>query len=105
MEGLTKLGRDSELVFTGSSIVGLGAAVSAGFGVMALPRSRANIPGIEIWDDPSLPRLPEIFCGIYMRLGGEQEDREQLADAIADALRPPQRPSSALAERAAATPA
>ncbi len=103
---LNEIGRGAELVFTGSSIVGLGAAVAADFGVMALPRSRVNIPGIAIWEDAPLPRLPEIFGGIYMRPGGEQEDREQLADAIAEGLRPRLRASSAArTERAAATPA
>jgi hypothetical protein len=55
---------------------------------MALPRSRAEIPGIKIWEDAPLPKLPDIFCGIYVRAGAEPEDREQIANAVAAALRP-----------------
>ena len=88
MTALSQAGRDSELSFVGSSLLGLGAAVAAGFGVMALPKSRADIPGIKIWDDAPLPKLPDIFCGIYVRAGAEPEDREQIADAVAAALRP-----------------
>ena len=47
MTALSQAGRECELAFIGSSSAGLGAAVAAGFGVMALPRSRADIPGID----------------------------------------------------------
>jgi len=88
MTALSQAGRDSELAFVGSSLLGLAAAVEAGFGVMALPRGRAQIPGIAIWDDAPLPKLPDIFCGIYVRPGADLEEREQIADALAAALRP-----------------
>jgi DNA-binding transcriptional LysR family regulator len=101
MTALRNAGRDSELAFVGSSLLGLGAAVAAGFGVMALPRSRADIPGIRIWEDAPLPRLPDIFCGIYVRGGAETEDREQIANAIAAVLRP----DSASAQTDVAQPA
>jgi DNA-binding transcriptional LysR family regulator len=85
---LGQAGRDCELIFTGSSIVGLNAAVAAGFGVMALPRSCAGAPGTTIWEDAPLPKLPDFYCGIYVRSGAEPEDCEQIADSIAAALRP-----------------
>jgi DNA-binding transcriptional LysR family regulator len=88
MTALSQAGRDSELTFIGSSLLGLGAAVAAGFGVMALPRSRADIPGVSIWEDAPLPKLPDIFCGIYVRADGEAEEREQIAETLAAALRP-----------------
>jgi DNA-binding transcriptional LysR family regulator len=88
MTALSQAGRDSELIFIGSSLLGLGAAVAAGFGVMALPRSRADIPGVSIWEDAPLPKLPDIFCGIYVRVDGEPEEREQIAKTLAAALRP-----------------
>jgi DNA-binding transcriptional LysR family regulator len=84
---LNSIGRDSELVFMGSSIAGVGAAVAAGIGISTLPRNSANIPGIVIWEDAPLPKLPEFFCGIYVRPGGESADRDQLADTLAQALR------------------
>ena len=88
MVTLRQANRDSELVFVGSSLLGLGAAVAAGFGVMALPKSRADVAGVEVWEDAPLPKLPDIFCGIYVRVGAEPEDREQIAQSIAAALRP-----------------
>src|SRR5689334_160461 len=69
MAVLSQAGRECELAFIGSSLLGLSAAVSAGFGVMALPVGRADIPGITVWNDAPLPKLPDIFCGIYVRPG------------------------------------
>jgi DNA-binding transcriptional LysR family regulator len=101
MTALSQAGRESELSFVGSSLLGLGAAVAAGFGVMALPRSCAGIPGIEIWEDAPLPKLPDIFCGLYVRTGADPEDREQIADAVAAALRPDGAPEKIEAQPAA----
>jgi DNA-binding transcriptional LysR family regulator len=104
---LGETGRECELMLVGSSIVGLAAAVAAGLGVMALPRSRADIPGISIWNDAPLPRLPDIFCGIYTRGSADPQDCEPIADAIAAALqtdRPRERSDSA-ARHAAPNPA
>ena len=84
---LNSVGRDSELTFMGSSLAGIGAAISAGIGISALPRSYANLPGVTIWEDTPLPKLPETFCGISVRSGGDAEDRENLADTLASALR------------------
>ena len=84
---LNSVGRDCELVFRGSSIAGVGAAVAAGIGITALPRNSANMPGVTIWENAPLPKLPEFFCGIYVRVGGESNDRDQLADTLAQALR------------------
>jgi DNA-binding transcriptional LysR family regulator len=84
---LNSVGRDSELVYVGSSIAGLGAAVASGIGVSALPANSVNMPGVSIWKDAPLPRLPEVYCGIYVRTGGEVDHRNRLADALAQALR------------------
>lgn len=88
MNTLSKAGRNYEKVFVGSNLIGLVGAVAAGLGVMALPRSRTGLPGIAVWDSAPLPKLPDIFCGIYVRGGADVEEREQLADAIAAALSP-----------------
>jgi DNA-binding transcriptional LysR family regulator len=88
MNTLSQAGRNYEKVFIGANLIALVGAVAAGFGVMALPRSRAGLPGIAVWENAPLPRLPDIFCGIYVRGGADVEEREQLADAIAAALSP-----------------
>jgi len=85
---LGQAGREAELTFTGLSLSGLSAAVMAGIGVLVLPRSRADIPGLVVWNDPPLPKLPDIFCGIYVRGGVDAEEREQIADGIAAVLQP-----------------
>jgi DNA-binding transcriptional LysR family regulator len=84
---LNSVGRDSELVFMGSSIAGLGAAVAAGIGITALPRNSTNLPGVAIWEDAPLPKLPEFFCGVYVRPGCEADERDNLADTLGQALR------------------
>jgi DNA-binding transcriptional LysR family regulator len=94
IEALGRAGRECELAFVGSSLLGLGAAVGAGFGVMPLPRCRADLVDVRVWEDAPLPRLPDTYCGVYVRAGFEREDREQIAETIAEALQssgPPQR--------------
>jgi DNA-binding transcriptional LysR family regulator len=101
MTALSQIGRECELAFIGSSLLGLGAAVAAGFGVMALPRDRVGIPGVAVWENCPLPKLPDIFCGIYVRLGADVEEREQVAETIATALRPNGEAAASVATSAA----
>jgi DNA-binding transcriptional LysR family regulator len=86
VSAISNAGREAELSFVGSSIAGLSSAVAAGFGVTPLPRNSAKLQGLEIWEDAPLPKLPSIFCGIYVREGADSDDREQVADAVATAL-------------------
>ncbi len=88
IDSLLRAGRDYEVVYNGSSMASLAAAVSAGMGVMALTRSRVGASGLVIWDDAPLPKLPHVYCGIFIREGPEQATLEQLADSIAGALNP-----------------
>ena len=67
---LKKAGLDWEDVFTGPSIMSLRSAVVAGFGVMPIIRRRADDIGLVIWDDAPLPKLPDLYSGIYIREGG-----------------------------------
>jgi DNA-binding transcriptional LysR family regulator len=87
LTALSQANRQAEIVYTGSSIAGLGSAVAAGMGIMAFPRRRAALPGVVIWDDAPLPKLPDIFCGVYTRDGTDREQRELVADVIAQTLR------------------
>jgi DNA-binding transcriptional LysR family regulator len=63
--------------------------VLAGLGVMVLPKSRVPQTSLAIWEDAPLPELPQLYCGIYLREGGDNRAAlEELADAIATVLRP-----------------
>jgi DNA-binding transcriptional LysR family regulator len=88
LSAIGSAGREWEMTFIGSSIAGLSAAVASGLGVTPLPRSCANLPGVEIWEDAPLPKLPVVFSGIFIREGADADDREQIADAIAASLHP-----------------
>ena len=52
---LRQAGRRFEFAFTSRSLVSLAAAVSAGFGVMVMPRGRAMKNDLIIWEDAPLP--------------------------------------------------
>ena len=77
---------DWEDVFVGPSLTSLRGAVAAGLGVMAITRNRADDAGIMLWDDAPLPKLPDLYSGIYVREGGARPIYEQLADEIAEAI-------------------
>jgi DNA-binding transcriptional LysR family regulator len=94
MNALSQANRSYERVFTSLSLVALGNVVAAGAAVMALPRSRACLPGLEVWEDAPLPKLPDVFLGLYVRDGADMQEREQLAEAIVAALNPPTAPTS-----------
>src|ERR1043166_8237664 len=87
---LRQAGRGCEFVFTSRSLVSLAAAVSAGFGVMVMPRGRALKNDLMVWEDAPLPRLPELYCGIYVREGGSMKAIEELADFLSELRYEPQ---------------
>jgi len=62
------------------------SAVAAGIGIAAVLGRFA--PELAVCEDPRLPRLPELGCGIYVREGAPEPRLAQLADAIAETLRP-----------------
>jgi DNA-binding transcriptional LysR family regulator len=88
VNALHRIGRECDFVFTSRSIASLEAAVVAGLGIMVLPRSRVQQTSLSIWEDAPLPELPQLYCGIYLRQGGNRVALEELADDIAAALRP-----------------
>lgn len=85
---LRNAGLEWEDVFTGPSLLSLSVAVSAGLGVMILARRRVDSYGLVIWENGRLPKLGKTYCGIYIRDGGDREPIEQLADLLAEVLRP-----------------
>ena len=80
---LKAAGVDWEDVFTGPSLAILKGAVAAGLGVMAITRNRADESNVSVWEDAPLPKLPDLYSGIYVREGGARAIYEQLADDIA----------------------
>jgi DNA-binding transcriptional LysR family regulator len=100
---LGEAGRECEFVFSSRSLTSLVAAVAAGFGVMVMPRGRAVKTNLTVWEDAPLPKLPELFCGIFVRDGGNRAVLEELADNLATDLRSqpqfsdPQAPSATVA--------
>jgi DNA-binding transcriptional LysR family regulator len=88
VSALNRVGRECDFVFTSRSIASLEAAVLAGLGIMVLPRCRVPQTALTIWHDAPLPELPHLYCGIYLRQGGNRAVIEELADEIAAVLRP-----------------
>ena len=86
VQALQNAGFDWEDVFTGPSMVSLSSAVVAGLGVMAIIRRRASDNGMVVWEDAPLPKLPDLYSGVYIREGGARAVYEQLADEIAETL-------------------
>ncbi|MGA2567259.1 MAG: LysR family transcriptional regulator [Pseudolabrys sp.] len=103
VQALQSAGLDWEDVFTGPSVNTLSSAVNAGLGVMAVTRSRANAVGLTVWEDAPLPKLPDLYSGIYIREGGAHAIYEQLADEIAAVIfNSPEDAATSLAGAAAA---
>ncbi len=87
VQALKAANMDWEDVFIGPSLNSLKGAVAAGLGVMAITRNRADdTAGIMRWDDAPLPKLPDLYSGIYVREGGARPIYEQLADEIAETI-------------------
>ncbi len=85
---LSQAGLDHDLVFVGSSISALSAAVRAGLGVMPYARSRITGDDMVVWDDGPLPQLGDLSCAIHLRDGGDQQALDQVATALAEVLKP-----------------
>jgi DNA-binding transcriptional LysR family regulator len=89
---LNRAGLDYEIVFTGTGIVSLAAAVSAGLGYLVL--ARRVVPAELAICDGALPHLPDLICGVYLRDGPESEVLGRVADEMASLIRPPVLPAS-----------
>ncbi len=84
---LAKADLAGELVFRGTNAESLRSAVTAGVGVMLVPKSR--IPaGLEAWNDGPLPPPPVVYGGVFVREGAANDMLDQLADRFAETLRP-----------------
>jgi DNA-binding transcriptional LysR family regulator len=89
VQALRTAGLDWEDVFTGPSYKSLAGAVTAGLGVMPITRRRANEIGLTIWEDAPLPKLPDLYSGVYIREGGARAVYEQLADDLIAVIHAP----------------
>ncbi|MEJ2623192.1 MAG: LysR family transcriptional regulator [Pseudolabrys sp.] len=86
VNALQAVGLGWEAIFTGSSLASLASAVAAGMGVMPIARSAASDVGLIVWEDAPLPKLPDLYSGIYVCESGARATLEQLADEIAEML-------------------
>ncbi len=82
-------------MFTSRSLASLAAAVEAGFGVMVVPRGRAIKAALRIWDDAPLPKLPELYVGIFVREGGNRQAVDDFADQLSELRVLPDQPEAA----------
>jgi DNA-binding transcriptional LysR family regulator len=77
------------------SSLGCTAAIAAGLGIGATLQ-RFMPAELIVCEDPRLPRLPELACGIYLRDGAAEPRAGQLADVLAEMLRPAMAAPSAI---------
>jgi DNA-binding transcriptional LysR family regulator len=85
---LEKAGRAYEITMTAPTILSLMSAVRHGLGIMPFARRRIGSTDLVICDERSLPKLPDIVCSIYVSEAGDLEMLNELADAVADVVRP-----------------
>jgi DNA-binding transcriptional LysR family regulator len=75
------------ITFVSAQINSRIAAVRGGIGIMVLsPRTVTD--EVVIADDPGLPELPRVRCGIYLRHGLEMSRVEQVIKSLEAELRP-----------------
>jgi DNA-binding transcriptional LysR family regulator len=85
---LEKIGRSYRVVLTAPSLTEVASAVAAGFGVTVASRSRIAGTELVICDERVLPKLPDVFCSIYVREDGDRDALESLADALVETIQP-----------------
>jgi len=85
---LNQAGRNWELVCNSLGIASLKAAANAGLGVAVAIRRFVG-GDLIICEDDTLPRLPNVVCGIYLRESTDHDILVPLADAIARVIAPP----------------
>lgn len=84
---LKRAGLRYRIAFVSSQMNSRIAAVRAGMGMMVLA-TRSLTDEVHIVDDPALPELPRVRCGIYLRHGIERSEAEWIVGALESALRP-----------------
>lgn len=85
---LNRAQRDFEVSYVGPSEAGVVTAVQCGLGVSALVRRRAEKVGLPIWEDAPLPKIGDLYCGIYLGEVGNRRQLEALADMIYEVIAP-----------------
>jgi DNA-binding transcriptional LysR family regulator len=85
---LSRAQRSFEVVFIGQSKASIVEAVRFGMGVAAISARRTDIPGIAVWENPPLPSIAPLYCGIYLSESADRQLLEMLADTIFDVIGP-----------------
>jgi DNA-binding transcriptional LysR family regulator len=84
---LKRAGLGYGMAFISSQLHSRLAAVKGGLGIMVLP-ARSITDDDIIADDPGLPELPRVRCGIYLRNGIERSRVEEPISVFESQLRP-----------------
>ncbi|MFZ5693145.1 MAG: LysR family transcriptional regulator [Pseudomonadota bacterium] len=85
---LSRAQRSFEVVFIGQSKASIIEAVRFGMGVAVVSARRTEIPGIAVWENPPLPPIAPLYCGIYLSESADRQLLEKLADTIYDVIGP-----------------
>ena len=87
IDALKRVGLRYRIAFVSSQINSRLAAVRAGMGMIVLaPRSLTE--EVVVAEDPGLPELPRVRCGIYLRHGLDRAEVEGVIAALEAELRP-----------------
>jgi len=86
---LKEAGQAYEIAYVGNTFASLIEAVAAGLGVACWARSTLEATGLHVIEHaPRLPRPPEITTGVYLREDRNSAALNDLADRIAEVVRP-----------------
>jgi DNA-binding transcriptional LysR family regulator len=96
-------GQPYDIVYVGKTFRGVVAAVAAGEGVTCWSRRVLAGTTLAVCEVSStLPRLPPLYGGIFLRDPGERSEAKELGDAIAAAVLPTEAPIYAVAQEISA---
>ncbi len=80
---LDEVGRSWRIVYTGTSVSGLQAAVLSGLAVAVMPLSSVVVPGLRALDpSEGVPPLPDFEFALFTQAGAPPPAAQRLADVL-----------------------
>jgi DNA-binding transcriptional LysR family regulator len=102
VKALEEAGVPYDIAYVGKTYASLIDAVAAGLGVACWAKSALESTGLHVFDRTArLPKLTDVTVGIYVREERDSSALNELADRIADAVRPAEFAAPAVALAAA----